>query len=116
MTKNNEEIMIGATYHALVESSKYYDDYDEEWYNQTSTIDSFYLTDDQSRFDFDDLEKILDVEPDYYYEEECGDEDDFSYNECGITNDDDEFTRTQKWLDFKHKFPVAKSKHEFGYD
>ena len=116
ITKTREEIYITATCHELTESSKYYDDNDEEWYNNTTTIDFFYLNDEGSRFDFDDLEEILDVEPEYHWEMNSGDEQDFSYNDCGITKNDDEFKRIKKWLDFKNKFPIAKSKSEFGYD
>jgi hypothetical protein len=108
--KNSIEIICEL--HSLKEQGKVWDDELNMWGNgYTEEIDSFYLTtvnDKKYRFDEDELCSFLNKE-----ESPVFDSGSFSFNECGINDEDDNKTRQKKWDDYKAKFTQATSLEHF---
>jgi len=108
--KNSIEIICEL--HSLKEQGKVWDDELNMWGNgYTEEIDSFYLTtvnDKKYRFDEDELCSFLNKE-----ESPVFDSGSFSFNECGINDEDDNETRQKKWDNYKAKFTQATSIEHF---
>ena len=108
--KNSIEIICEL--HSLKEQGKVWDNELNMWGNgYTEEIDSFYLTtanDKKYRFDEDELCSFLNKE-----ESPVFDSGSFSFNECGINDEDDNKTRQKKWDDYKAKFTQATSIEHF---
>ena len=108
--KNSIEIICEL--HSLKEEGKVWNDELNIWENgYTEEIDSFYLTtvnDKKYRFDEDELCSFLNKE-----ESPVFDSGSFSFDECGINDEDDNETRQKKWDEYKAKFTKATSLEHF---
>ena len=100
---------VSAQKHELVEIQAFYED--NEWYEDEDevTIDTFYLTEYEEGFSFDeqDICKLYNIEEVGYYEWNG-----FSNDWCGIEDGDDIKTSKKKWDDYKSKFPKISSKQQ----
>ena len=102
-------LRVSAQKHELIKIKAFYED--DEWYEGEDEviIDTFYLTEYEKGFSFDEehICKLYEIEEVGYYEWNG-----FSNDWCGIRDGDDIKTSKKKWDDYKSKFPKISSKQQ----
>ena len=112
-TTEGKSVNVFGQRHMLVVQTEVWNEEIEEWEEvEREEDEEFYLTDYEKGFLFyeDDLYKFFKISEETYLE---WDFNGFSYNWCGIDEDDDFQTRQKKWDDYKNKFTKATSKEQF---
>jgi len=110
--KDGTEINVAGQCHMLFEIEESYED--GEWHQvDRCEMDDFYLTGYEEGYLFyeSDICELFNVD-------DCGEWDynGFSYDWCGIEEEDDNEECQKKWNNYKSEFPRITSKEQFRLD